>query len=400
MAKQYEITGDLGYNGFPVSLNYITHLPDISTLYNPEVVVIFKSLMKRDPKTKEKALNDLLTVSAIDDSTIIAWLQMYPKLALDNSRSVRLLSHQIQANFLKIVGGKTYSKYLKSSMPIWLMGMFDTDKSVSSIAYKTLLQSFQGDSSKLNKTWSIFEEQIINLIGTIVSIETLETLSDRRYTSESEMVSKYDRALVCGINMLSKLPDETIVPILEEESLWDHLSTCLKEDNMDLVLFKNLLLLITNLSDENLQLVYKLVSKKFIKIKFKSNKISGSIIYSNVIIPFWQAIVRLTEFGINNNLKKNFWDLAGSKSSTRFYEYLKLGPCNLDPTYYSLIIKVFQDLQQKLDVVDFNSQEEYDYVINLLLKQYSTTMGSLKAGALKLCIKDTGFIYRGINCIN
>ena len=143
MAKQYEITGDLGYNGFPVSLNYITHLPDISTLYNPEVVVIFKSLMKRDPKTKEKALNDLLTVSAIDDSTIIAWLQMYPKLALDNSRSVRLLSHQIQANFLKIVGGKTYSKYLKSSMPIWLMGMFDTDKSVSSIAYKHYYNHFK-----------------------------------------------------------------------------------------------------------------------------------------------------------------------------------------------------------------------------------------------------------------
>ena len=78
----------------------------------------------------------------------------------------------------------------------------------------------------MDKTWSIFEEQIINLIGTIVSIETLETLSDRRYTSESEMVSKYDRALVCGINMLSKLPDETIVPILEEESLgsFEHLS--------------------------------------------------------------------------------------------------------------------------------------------------------------------------------
>lgn len=386
MAKQYEITGDLGYNGFPISLNYITHLPDISTLYNSEVVVIFKSLMKRDPKTKEKALNDLLTITEIDDPTIVAWLQVYPKLALDNSRSVRLLSHQIQGNFLKIVGGKKYSKYLKSSIPIWLMGIFDTDKSVSSIAYKTLLQSFQGDVSKLNKTWNIFEEQIINLIGTLVSIESMETLSDRRYTSESEMVSKYDRGLVCAINMLSKLLDENIVPILEEESLWDHLSNSLKEDNMDLVLFKNLLLLITNLSDDNLQVVYKLVSKKFIKIKFKSNKISGSIIYSNVIIPFWQAIVRLTEFGIRNKLKKNFWDLAGSKSSTRFYEYLKLGPCNLDPSYYQLIVKIFQDLQ-KLDVVDFNSQDEYDYVINLLLKQYSTTMGTFKAGALDCALK-------------
>ena len=101
MAKQYEITGDLGYNGFPISLNYITHLPDISTLYNSEVVVIFKSLMKRDPKTKEKALNDLLTITEIDDPTIVAWLQVYPKLALDNSRSVRLLSHQIQGNFFE-----------------------------------------------------------------------------------------------------------------------------------------------------------------------------------------------------------------------------------------------------------------------------------------------------------
>ena len=141
MAKQYEITGDLGYNGFPVSLNYITHL-DISALYNPEVVVIFKSLMKRDPKTKEKALNDLLTVSAIDDSTIIAWLkciQNLPWIILEVFVYCLIKFKPIS----KIVGGKTYSKYLKSSMPIWLMGMFDTDKSVSSVHIKHYYNHFK-----------------------------------------------------------------------------------------------------------------------------------------------------------------------------------------------------------------------------------------------------------------
>ena len=186
--------GDLGYNDFPVSLNYITALPDVSLIPNPDIVVIFKSLSKKDPKTKEKALQELLGVTDVEDMTIISWIQMYPKLALDNSRVVRLLCHQIQERFLSIVGGKAFSKYLKSSLPIWLMGLYDTDKSVSSTAFKTLSSTF--DSEKLEKTWMIFKEQIINLITTIINIETEETLSDKRYTNESEMTMKYNRALI------------------------------------------------------------------------------------------------------------------------------------------------------------------------------------------------------------
>ena len=57
--------GDLGYNGFPVSLNYFTALPDPTILHNPNITIIFKSLLKKDSITKEKSLNDFIQV--LDD---------------------------------------------------------------------------------------------------------------------------------------------------------------------------------------------------------------------------------------------------------------------------------------------------------------------------------------------
>lgn len=177
---------------------------------------------------------------------------MYPKLALDNSRVVRLLCHQIQERFLSIVGGKAFSKYLKSSLPIWLMGLYDTDKSVSSTAFKTLSSTF--DSEKLEKTWMIFKEQIINLIATIINIETEETLSDKRYTNESEMTMKYNRALIGAINMLAKYPLEQ-VNVLNSDQVWDHMRTD------DLALLRTLLSLIISMPNEAMESLYKLISK-------------------------------------------------------------------------------------------------------------------------------------------
>lgn len=349
--------GDLGYNDFPVSLNYITALPDVSLIPNPDIVVIFKSLSKKDPKTKEKALQELLGVTDVEDMTIISWIQMYPKLALDNSRVVRLLCHQIQERFLSIVGGKAFSKYLKSSLPIWLMGLYDTDKSVSSTAFKTLSSTF--DSEKLEKTWMIFKEQIINLIATIINIETEETLSDKRYTNESEMTMKYNRALIGAINMLAKYPLEQ-VNVLNSDQVWDHMRTD------DLALLRTLLSLIISMPNEAMESLYKLISKKFFKIKLKS---SQPIIYSNVILQFWQSILKMTMFGIDHKLKKNFWDYGGSKASSKFYEYFKVGSCNLSGKYYELVKQVFIQLKEMNMVIDFTSQEEFDFIIGVLIKE-------------------------------
>lgn len=112
--------GELGYNGFPISLNYFTALPDPNHLHDGNATIIFKSLLKKDAITKEKSLNDLVkfidneSSGGVEDLLIISWLQMYPKLAIDDSRNVRLLAHQVQAKLLEKVGGKASASISKA----------------------------------------------------------------------------------------------------------------------------------------------------------------------------------------------------------------------------------------------------------------------------------------------
>ncbi|EGW34598.1 uncharacterized protein SPAPADRAFT_149713, partial [Spathaspora passalidarum NRRL Y-27907] len=428
--EEDQLTGDLGYNGFEVSLNYFTSLPDVVSIVSSELTVIFKSFLKKDPKTKEKALTDFITylesseneASISDYLTISAWIQTYPKLAIENSRNIRVLAHQAQATYLKKVGGKTFSKYLKSCLPVWLLGVFDADKSVSSTAYTGLLESFQNDKSRVDeKIWIIFADAILNLIATIVVIEGPETMSDKRYTSESEISLKYDRALSSSLSMLMKLISlinddkltidskedlNKIENILNSELLWDKLGSSIKGDTMNLPLFKSLLMLLSRVFDMNktnkfiaqikdIKGIYKTISKRFFKIKLvnDSKSSSGAIIYSNVILQFWSTIITLTDFSIKASdqgfkVKKNFWNLGGSKAVGRFYEYLRIGSCNSDPIYYQLICKlfdVFQVLYEKEEeaaVVDFVSEDEFEYITGLFLKQFTSNQPRFKASAL------------------
>lgn len=397
--------GDLGYNGFPVSLNYFTALPDPTILHNPNVTIIFKSLLKKDSITKEKSLNDFIQVLddydnepvVVDELLILSWIQLYAKLAIDNSRSVRILSHQTQSKLLGIVGGKAFSKYLVSSIPIWLQGLYDNDKLVSSSTYKTLLHSFQDNKERVDsKIWITFYEPIVNYIVTVVNLENHKSLSDQRYTKEMDSFAKYERVLNGSVMMLNKVITlindgeikvnkgdkelEQIEELLNLDILWDYLGTSISTDTLNLPLFKSLLILIRyifgNVSKEginepnviiknlnNAKALYKLVSRKFIKhIKLKPSKkgSNNDIIYSNIILQFWDSMISLTGFSLLSpqqrktlKIKKNFWELGGNKSRSRLLDYLKLGSCLLNPIYYVVIGQFFQTLSRVSD----NSEE-------------------------------------------
>ncbi|CUM46043.1 unnamed protein product [Debaryomyces fabryi] len=407
--------GDLGYNGFPVSLNYFTALPDPTILHNPNVTIIFKSLSKKDSITKEKSLNEFIqllddnenTSVVVDELLILSWIQLYAKLAIDNSRSVRILSHQAQSRILGIVGGKAFSKYLLSSIPIWLQGLYDNDKLVSSSTYKTLLQSFQDNKERVDsKIWITFHEPIINYIVTVVTLENHKSMSDQRYTKEADSFAKYERVLNGSVMMLNKVISlindneikvnkgdrelEQIEELLNLDILWDYLGSSISADTLNLPLFKSLLILIRYIfgnvsTDENnepnviisnlnsAKTLYKLVSKKFIKhIKLKPSTKgpNNDIIYSNVILQFWDSIVSLTSFSLLSSLqrkslkiKKNFWELGGNKSRSRLIDYLKLGSCLLNPIYYVVIRQFFQTLSKVSETDDKN--EEFIQLNNL-----------------------------------
>lgn len=407
---------DLGHNGFSISLNYFSGLPDVSCLHNSNLVVVFKSLMKKDSITKEKSLLDFFNIIDAelvkDESLVTCWLQMYPKLAMDNSRNVRTLTHQIQAALLHATGGKVFAKYLKSSLPIWLMGIYDPDKSVANAAFKGLLESFQSDKDRVNvKIWSIFKDQILAFIEMVVCQESPGSLSDARYTKEDDSQSKYERVLCASLSMLVKVISLTdagelkleaasnaLVNSLNLEKLWDYLGSSLDKKTMNLLLFKALLALlkstfsacgpfVTEVPD--LKNLYKLTSKKFIKHVKLSQK--SSIVYSSFILQFWDTLVCMTKFPSESSLKvrKNFWELGGSKARSRLIDYLRVGNCGLDPIYYT-ILGAFFAAYAKVDLKDsevnsVNLSDAKDaelVVLDILAAQFQTLPDRFKPTCL------------------
>lgn len=385
-------SGDLGYDGYSVTLNYFTALPNPNIIPDAKIAVFFKSLLKKDSITKEKSLGELLEAlndkqnesSIQDDLTIISWVQSYPKLAIDNSRTVRILAHQVQSKFLQVVGGKAYSKHLKSSLPVWVLGLFDSDKVVATATYRSFLDSFQ-DKERVDKVWIIFYDQILNFIITAITLETHESLSDKRYTKEVDSLAKYERVLNGCLLMLVKIiglfnngtltTTPELETILTSDTIWEYLGTCISDNTLNLLLFKTILVLIKTLFDSNdnkpnkfiMSLndskgIYKVVSKKFIKnvkLKPSSKSASAGILYSNVIIQFWDTLSTLTEFTSlpieSLKIKKNFWQLGGSKSYSRLVDYLKLGFCNLDPTYYKQLTRFFKAVHE----LEFSQDDEF-----------------------------------------
>src|SRR5882724_11187898 len=70
-------SSDLGHP--PSTLSYFADLPDISSISNPNVVVFFKNLFKKDSTTKARALEDLQTYlnenpQNVEDPVLDAWV--------------------------------------------------------------------------------------------------------------------------------------------------------------------------------------------------------------------------------------------------------------------------------------------------------------------------------------
>lgn len=430
--------GDIGFDGFPVSLNYFTAVPNLSAISNSKFAVVFKSLMKKDAITKEKSLNDLGSLIGEEkeyvihnEAIVIAWIQLYAKLSIDNSRNIRILSHQIQAQFLGCLGGKSFSRFLRSSISSWLQGLFDGDKAVANASYKSLYESFRSDQKISTQIWRTFSDSILRYVDTVVSFENFKTLSDQRHTSKEDSIAKYERVLDGCIMMLHKLltlvnegemnENENIdfnllEGILCLEKLWDNLSVLSESDTLNSHLINSLLSLIqvlfsnsSNSESENLlaskltniKSIYKLVSRKFIKhVKLKSHKESSiDFLYSSFIVSFWITLDCLTKFPLISNvkIKRNIWQLGGSKGYSRLIRYMKLGYCRSSPLYYVALTRFLKTLsrttgrEQREDeiVVNFSSCSQLElFVFEIIIPQYDKIVDSNTKLACLNCITE------------
>lgn len=343
----------LGFNGFEVSLNFVSGVPDPNVISDSSLKLIFKSLLKRDETTKEKALNELASFTTSDnisilkdDLVLITWIQLYPKLSISENKSVRSLSHHIQCKLISILQ-KSYLKYLKDSLPILLSGLYDIDSSVSNLTLKYLSEVFNKDQTKINNLWVLFNNEILNFIDQVLNKEKIDSLSDDRFISRDEAELKYLRLINSTISMTSHLLQLSIKldkmdlnlessfnDLFNYENLWHYLLINSNTNNQRI--FKTLLSLINAVlklkPDLFNEKAWKLLSKRFLKSltfvkKIDLDNSSNFLIYSTVILPILSTLINL------NNSNPLFYSFDKS-SKEKIIELLKVGSLNSDSSYY------------------------------------------------------------------
>ncbi|KAJ9150916.1 E3 ubiquitin-protein ligase listerin [Pleurostoma richardsiae] len=202
------------------SLSYLSEPPDFSSISDANAVVSLKNLLKKDSTTKAKALEDLLAYTqahpferegGVEEPVLEAWVQLYPRISIDNSRRVRELAHALQLELVKSAR-KRMEKRIPRVVGAWLAGTFDKDR-VASRAASDGLSSFLNTEEKTTLFWKKCHAQILEYATEAIQ-ETPDTLSDERSTTADDAEAKYYRvvgsSLSLVLGLLQRLSDEDI----------------------------------------------------------------------------------------------------------------------------------------------------------------------------------------------
>lgn len=367
--QQYSNDFGIGNNGVKITFNYFDGLPDpslLNALNSNDLKLIFKSLMKRDDVTKEKAVTDLLGIltatdvklEMFDDIFLLCWSQMYAKLITNESKSIRHQSHLVTITLIKLLN-KKINKFLKDFIPLVLMGTCDTDVFVSKNCTKELLNCFNNNTKKIDMLWTMFYEQILNLCKQVIVIEESDTLSDERYTSKEEAAFKYNRLLLECVHLMilllqsnpDKINDFTEIyhDILNEESLWRNISLTSIQNTK---LLEKLLELISILYDNKYLFNNKDILKIIVRRIFKTmRQISlKNIISFNFIVPSLINIVAILDTYKNGRL----WDYD-KKSKSSVLNLLSVSIHQPVPNLYIAMNRLFKQIAPH-ELINFSTE--------------------------------------------
>ncbi|KZF25198.1 hypothetical protein L228DRAFT_63765 [Xylona heveae TC161] len=221
------------------TLSYISEPPDLSDVSEPNVVVAFKNLNKKDSTTKAKALDELLShvitkeAGGVEEAVLVAWINLYPRTSIDNSRRVRQLAHCLQGQIASSCG-KRLAKYMPNVAGSWLAGLYDNDKQVARAAQDSLRLVFNS-TEKFRAVWKIYQQSILEYSRDAILRETVHSLSDERTVSPDEAEGKYARVVATSIALLTELLSQidsaaplkdqvTLEELLRDNQLWSFAS--------------------------------------------------------------------------------------------------------------------------------------------------------------------------------
>lgn len=203
-----------GFGGFATpstsagSLSYLTDPPDFSSISDSNIVVSLKNLLKKDNTTKSKALADLIQYTqahpheqdgGVEEAVLDVWVQLYPRISIDNDRRVRELSHTLQFELLKSAR-KRMERNIPKIAGVWLAGTFDRDTPVARAATAGL-STFLTTEDKFTQFWKKCQPQILQYATEAIT-ETPDTLSDERSTKPEDAEAKYYRVVAASLSLV------------------------------------------------------------------------------------------------------------------------------------------------------------------------------------------------------
>ncbi|KAM5483810.1 hypothetical protein McanCB56680_002912 [Microsporum canis] len=193
------------------SLSYVYEPPNLSQLSDPQIVVTFKNLLKKDSTTKSRALEELQnhifsSVSGnvlLDDGLLEAWSKVYPRTSIDSSRRVRQLAHNLQGDIVS-TAGKRIARYISGTIGAWLAGLYENDKLVRKSAQESFNRAFPTEE-KQQGIWTVYQSSILEFIVDAALQQTPLTLSDERTVRPDDAEAKYARVVATALQEFSRL---------------------------------------------------------------------------------------------------------------------------------------------------------------------------------------------------
>lgn len=210
-------------------------------------------------------------------------MKQYPRIAIDNSRRVRELSHNLQYELL-ISARKRMEKHIPSIVGAWLAGTYDRDRPVARAASDGI-GSFLNSEDKILSFWRRCQPQILSYAQEAIE-ETPETLSDERAVSKDDMRAKYDRvigsSLSLVVNLLAKLSQDDIAKqqetyesfLSQNKTLWKFAAA---EDAFVRRTTCQLLIVLLQKQELQISIDVPMLSNAFISDGLKASQLSSAV---------------------------------------------------------------------------------------------------------------------------
>ncbi|PGG97584.1 hypothetical protein AJ79_09147 [Helicocarpus griseus UAMH5409] len=381
------------------SLSFVAEPPDLSKIYESQVVVSFKNLLKKDTTTKTKALEDLQdflsaqdakTGSSLEDGVIEAWIKIYPRMSIDNSRRVRQLAHSLQGRFVSL-SGRRIAPYISKVIGAWLAGLYDNDKLVFRAAQESVVRAFPTEE-KRQSLWKVYQSAIFEFVVDAVLQQTPQTLSDERTVRPDEAEAKHARVVATALQVFNQLlakastlqlekDSDSIATLIGSNSLWSfscHEDPFVRRSVYDLL--RSSLLVERNLIEWNK------ISACFLSKALPKSQLGSALDFSDILLTLTKEHPQI-------------WtsDYSGKTSATkRLYQYIRKGSEGGDAAYWHnlhLLLKsvpieilIAQPVSDDSTVQDANHLME---AIHESVQSRDEQRGSL--GAAWSCFLDTGF---------